>query len=243
MSSLKIFILLFFTVTVFSGCSGLGYDEEFAEDYKEFYADELLEAEERKRSDYTIQGALKFRGEPPTKDWISLDTSEEVHPFNPTIVRLMLKRDSDRFIITSVGRQDEYGIPETMDLLDQEFAYLVKNGAGGDFVGKQEIKISNTLLKTKSFFLFDIRKESSKGPKIVKKDGKTVLVKRDPGKPIKRNLCVMIKDRNKINFFELYTTVKDYPVDIKDFIIFLESVKGPPKKDKVDLIKEKAHEH
>ncbi len=222
-----------------SGCAGIDSDGEFADEYKEFYADELAEAKEEGASDYAVAAKLKYRGLPPSKRWVRQHDSEQIKPYNPAIVGLLLRRGMDRYIIVRHGKQEEYGISEMFELLDQELAYLVKTGDSGDFVKKETREITNGLFKDKLFFLFDIREESPP-PKIMRDGDKVWFQRSDPQKPTKRNLCVMITRLNKVHFFELYTTVEDYPEDEKDFIKFIESVKGPPEKDAVDSIKDKA---
>ena len=242
MRCLNIFVLLLLVVANFTGCAGV--DEEFAEEYKEFYADELAEAKEQENSDYIIRGEQKYPGKPPTENWISLDNSEEVQPFNPSTMRLLLKRGTDRYIIVRSGKQAEYGIPETMNLLDSEFAYLAKMGNDGDFIGKIKFTFKNKLFKNKDFLLYDIRKKpATTTPPLLSEDKKS-FNKREPGESIKKDLCFIIKDHNRIHFFELYTSNKHYVEDKDHFIEFLESIKGPPsqEKDAVDRIKEKARQ-
>jgi hypothetical protein len=224
-----------------SGCAGIASDEEFAEEYKEFDAEELAEAKKEGNPDYAISGKLKYKWQPPSERWVPQNNSEQIKPYNPAIVGLLLKRGPDRFIIVSYGKQEEYGVSEMFELLDQEFAYLAKTGDSGDFVKKEKRETANELFQDKEFFLFDIREEFAP-PKIMRDGDKVWFQRSEPEKPTKKNLCVMISHLNKVHFFELYTTVKDYPEDEKDFIKFIESVKGPPKKDAVDLIKEKARQ-
>ncbi len=232
-------IIAFFLLVAISGCAGIASDEEFADEYEEFYADELAAAKEAGSSDYAIGAKLKYRGLPPSKKWVRQKDSEQIIPYNPAIVGLLLKRGTDRYIIVRYGKQEEYGISEMFELLDQEFTYLVKTGDKGDFLKKETREITNELFKDKVFFLFDIREESPP-PKIMRDGDRVWFQRSDPEKPTKKNLCVMISRLNKVHFFELYTTVDDYPEDEKDFIKFIESVKGPPIKDAVDAIKDKA---
>jgi hypothetical protein len=229
--------MLFFSGLVLHGCTTTGLDDDFSEEYKEFYADELPESKDI--SMYVIRGELKYRGKSPSEEWVALNNSAEIRPYDPVIVRYLLKRGQDRYILVRTGKEEEFGISEVFDLLDQEFAYLAKIGERGDYLGKQEITISNKLFKDKKFFLYQIRQGASPA-KIVRDGDKVSFQRGDPGIPTNKNLCVMIKDQSKIHFFELYSTLKHYPEDMKDFIKYLESVKAPPEKDTVDRIKEKA---
>jgi hypothetical protein len=214
-----------------------------AQEYKEFYVDDLQEAQGQGLLDYAVRGEPEFKTEPPSSKWTLLDDSREIHPYNPAIVRLLLKRGLNRYIIVRSGKQEEYGVSEMMELLDAELAYLAKMGESGDFLGKQKITVSNELFRNRDFFLYDIRRSPISETRPILSADKTTFIKRTPSKPTKKDLCVMIKDRGNIRFFELYTTVKHYPEDVEDFIKFLESVKGPSKKDTIDRIKEKAKQH
>lgn len=233
-----ILLILFLTGLVLHGCTTVGLDDDFSKEYKEFYADELPE-EKKDASIYVIRGELKYRGKSPSEEWSALNNSEEIRPYDPTIVRYLLKRGQDRYILVRTGKEEEFGISEVFDLLDQEFAYLAKTGEGGDYLGKQEITVANKLFKDKDFFLYQVRQGAS--PAKIIREGDNVRFERgEPGIPTNKNLCVMIKDKNKIHLFELYSTLRHYPEDLKDFIKYLESVEAPPEKDTVDRIKEKA---
>jgi hypothetical protein len=235
---LGILLLLFLAGLVLPNCAIPGLDDDFSEEYKEFYADELPE-ESTSDSIYTIRGEPKFRGESPSRKWVVLNNSEEIHPYDPAIVRYLLKRGKDRYILLRAGKEEEYGISEIFELLDPEFVYLAKIGASGDFLGKQEITISNKLFKDREFFLYLVRQGASP-PKIIREGDKVRFERGELGIPTNKNLCVMIKDESNIHLFELYSTLKDYLEDRKDFIKYLESIKAPPEKDTVDRIKEKA---
>jgi hypothetical protein len=234
---LKQFFLFFIVLSLLGGCAGI--DDDFTEEYKEFYADELQQAGAEPLSQYAVKGELEYRGEPPSGKWVFQNDSREIDPYSPAIVRLLLKRGAGRYIVIRHGRQEDFGVSEKMELLDQEFAYLAKLGESGDFAGKQEIAVSNDPFKGKDFFLYDIFQNAT-APKVVREGKKIFFQKGDPGELVKKDLCFMIKDMDKIYFFELFTTLEHYPEDLKDFIEFLESIKAPPPKDAVDRIKEKA---
>ncbi len=145
--------------------------------------------------------AAKFIVRPPSGEW-SLQKEPPAGLPTRDLVQFYLKKNNGTLILVRVGpNTPAYGVPIHMNLLGDEFCFLVKaGGMKGDLIRKVELKLTNPYFDHAKAYLYNVHY---------------------PGLGKSLNLVVLLKGK-EVLVVDFLAPVKLFDKEAAEFYKFLE---------------------